>query len=210
MSNSNSTWKMGPASLPDSVLFFLPGGMMDGGLFITDSVTLSRTSKICSLQTNESTQVTDKTCFLFRQWDRCIDYERLAESTVFLLEKTVCHTLMYLRQLTGMSQELSPFSYHTSSTEGTVDDVYWTISVQCFHSCWASGNSRVWHWNTERLNELQHWHCTCNTSTLSESDLNILQNPTTKVNMWQELQWHEIIGIWKLLRCYFSVSSSAQ
>lgn len=43
------TWNMGPANRPDSVLFFLPGGMMDGGLFITDSVTLSRTRRICSL-----------------------------------------------------------------------------------------------------------------------------------------------------------------
>lgn len=44
---------MGPANLPDNVLFFLPWGMMDGGLFITDSVTLSKTSKICSLQIQE-------------------------------------------------------------------------------------------------------------------------------------------------------------
>lgn len=43
------TWKMGPANRPDSVLFFLPCGIMDGGLFITDSVTLSRTRRICSL-----------------------------------------------------------------------------------------------------------------------------------------------------------------
>lgn len=43
------TWKMAPAKRPDKVLLFFPWGIMDGGLFITHSVTLSNTNKICSL-----------------------------------------------------------------------------------------------------------------------------------------------------------------
>jgi len=43
------TWKMAPAKRPDKVLLFFPWGIMDGGLFITHSVTLSNTSKTCSL-----------------------------------------------------------------------------------------------------------------------------------------------------------------
>ncbi len=40
---------MAPAKRPDKMLLFFPWGIIDGGLFITHSVTLSNTSKICSL-----------------------------------------------------------------------------------------------------------------------------------------------------------------
>lgn len=68
---------MGPASLPERVLFFLPWGMMDGGLFITDSVTLSRTSKICSLRINalkanySVSTVTHVFCCILGVYDTC-------------------------------------------------------------------------------------------------------------------------------------------
>lgn len=53
-------WKRGPASLPAKVEFFLPWYCKKvwGGIFSTDSVTLSSTSSICSLQNNIKLGVT--------------------------------------------------------------------------------------------------------------------------------------------------------
>lgn len=53
-------WKRGPASLPAKVEFFLPWYCKKvwGGIFSTDSVTLSSTSSICSLQNNIKLRVT--------------------------------------------------------------------------------------------------------------------------------------------------------